>query len=209
MIYTKNRTRALITGLLLLFSTIIINAQNIREILSSGNDFNEIVAEADQYFKEKYPNTAFKQLAIGERRDGDFVKYQRWKAYWENSLTSDGKLADPSAYWRAKQSTGQLKSSLNSPYSDVLWTNISYEFYMDVQIGLGRTTSIGFHPTDPNIFYVGAAIGGIWKTTDGGQSYIPLGDDLPFMAVSSIVVDANNPNTIYIAISDHVSLIAM
>ncbi|MEM9837049.1 MAG: T9SS type A sorting domain-containing protein, partial [Bacteroidota bacterium] len=50
----------------------------------------------------------------------------------------------------------------------------------------------------------GAAIGGIWKTTNGGQSYTPLGDDLPFLAVSSIVVNQNNPNTIYIAISDHV-----
>ncbi|MEM8585166.1 MAG: hypothetical protein AAGF87_12890, partial [Bacteroidota bacterium] len=34
--------------------------------------------------------------------------------------------------------------------------------------------------------------------------YTPLGDELPFLAVSSIVVDADSPSTIYIALSDHV-----
>jgi len=193
----------LLTCVSFLLFTTAIHAQQIRDIINSGSTYDKIVTDADKYFKDKYPDTPFERLSIGEHRDGDFVKYQRWKSYWESSLTPDGKLGDPSAYWRSKQNNNQDRSAV-SPYHNVQWNNISYEFYIDTQIGLGRTTSIGFHPTDANTFYVGAAIGGIWKTTNGGQSYTPLGDDLPFMAVSSIVVDANNPNTIYIAISDHV-----
>jgi len=193
---------------LMLFMSIQLFAQknklNIRDILSSGESYTEILSKADQYFKKKHPEKSFKQLGIGEWRDGEYVKYQRWKAYWGKNVAANGKMGDPTAYWRKKQlKNASMKKSANSPYSNVPWSNISYEFYIDTQIGLGRTTSLAFHPTDPNIFYVGAAVGGIWKTTDGGQTYTPLGDDLPFLSVSSIVVDQNNPNTIYIAISDH------
>ena len=67
---------------------------------------------------------------------------------------------------------------------------------------MGRVSSLGFHPTDPNTFLVGAAFGGLWKTTDGGQSYINLNDDLPHTAVADIIIDEANPNRIFIALSD-------
>lgn len=75
---------------------------------------------------------------------------------------------------------------------------MSYEDYIVSQIGLGRTTLIGFHPSIATTFYVGAAIGGIWRTTDGGQSYTPLGDDLPHMAVNSIIVRQDASHILYI-----------
>ena len=37
--------------------------------------------------------------------------------------------------------------------------------------GLGRVNAIGFHPTNPQIIYIGAPAGGLWKTTDGGNSW--------------------------------------
>jgi hypothetical protein len=37
----------------------------------------------------------------------------------------------------------------------------------DNQDGTGRLHSIAFHPTNANIFYVGTAYGGLWKTTNG------------------------------------------
>ena len=38
----------------------------------------------------------------------------------------------------------------------------------------GRVTSIAVDPSDPsgNTYYVGTANGGVWKTTDGGASWI-------------------------------------
>ena len=92
----------------------------------------------------------------------------------------------------------------NSALDNLEWTNISYTEDLGVQIGLGRTTSIAFHPTDTLTFYVAAPIGGVWKTTDGGKNYIPLGDELPYLAVSSILIDQENPDNIYIALGDHV-----
>jgi len=68
---------------------------------------------------------------------------------------------------------------------------------------LGRLNCIAFHPTDANTFWVGAPQGGIWKTTDGGQNWMPLGDDLPVMRISDIAVDPINPDVMYICLGDY------
>ena len=189
--------------LTLLIFTFSLQAQSgIKDILNSKEDFKTICNKADAYFKEKYPDKSFKDLTSGEHRDGSFVKYQRWRTYWELHQTERGMKGDVTAHFRKNRHTASSRSS--NPFANVAWDNISNDVFIEGQIGMGRTTSVAFHPTNPNIFYVGAAIGGIWKTTDGGQSYIPLGDDLPFLSISSIIVDKNNPNILYIALSDHV-----
>lgn len=175
--------------------------KEIRSILANATHFESAVKQGEAYFAALHPNLTPAQLCTGEHRDGDFVKFMRWQAYWKNQLNPDGTLGDPTAYYR---NTHDQNRGGGGMFEDITWTNLSYEDYITLQIGLGRTTSIGFHPTDPNTFYVGAAIGGVWKTTDGGISYIPLGDDLPFLAVSSIIVNKDNPEIIYAALSDHV-----
>jgi len=62
----------------------------------------------------------------------------------------------------------------------------------------GRTNSIAFHPANPNIFYIAAAQGGIWKTTDGGVNWTILTDNLPTLACGDVVVDQINPNILYL-----------
>ncbi|MCX6158909.1 MAG: sialidase family protein [Ignavibacteriae bacterium] len=62
----------------------------------------------------------------------------------------------------------------------------------------GRTNSIAFHPTNANIFYIAAAQGGVWKTTDGGVNWTALTDNLPTLACGDIVVDQVNPNILYL-----------
>jgi photosystem II stability/assembly factor-like uncharacterized protein len=68
--------------------------------------------------------------------------------------------------------------------------------------GIGRVNCIAFHPTNQNIFYIGVAQGGLWKTTNGGTSYTPLTDNLPVTRISDICLDPNDPNTIYISVCD-------
>lgn len=188
---------------LLLFSFTVLSGQSLTEILYADKTFSQITKEADAYFAQKHPGKSAKDLSQGEHRDGEYVKYQRWKHYWSYNQSTTGKVSNNTEYYIRKSRRISTQRD-TGPFSDVPWSNISNKSDLGMQIGLGRTTSIAFHPTNPNVFYVGAAIGGIWKTTNGGQSYIPLGDELPSLSVSSIVVDQFNPNNIYIAISDHV-----
>jgi PKD repeat protein/photosystem II stability/assembly factor-like uncharacterized protein len=68
--------------------------------------------------------------------------------------------------------------------------------------GLGRINCIGFHPSNASILYVGAASGGVWKTTNHGSSWTPLTDTLPTLAVSSIVVDYSDDSTVFLGTGD-------
>ena len=189
----------LFTLCFLLNSLSLICQNDIQSILGVGSDFNEMCNQADNYFQQKHPSLSAKHLARGEHRDGEFVKYMRWRNYWESSLNPDGSLGN-----FVVANRDQLKGSIHDDlYEEVEWTNISNEEFLGVQISMGRTTSIAFHPTDSDIFYVGTAIGGVWKTEDGGESYIPLGDDLPYLAVSSIVLDQENPDILYISLGSH------
>ncbi|NBC83151.1 MAG: T9SS type A sorting domain-containing protein [Bacteroidetes bacterium] len=63
----------------------------------------------------------------------------------------------------------------------------------------GRTRAILVDPDDPthNTWYAGSASGGIWKTTDGGQSWQHLTEDLPNLATSTLAMSPANTNVIY------------
>ncbi len=50
----------------------------------------------------------------------------------------------------------------------------------------GRVRSIIFDKTDPDIMYVGSVSGGIWKTTNAGQSWFPVNDIQESLIVSCI-----------------------
>ena len=65
-----------------------------------------------------------------------------------------------------------------------------------------RTNAIAFHPTNGDIFYVGAPAGGLWITTNGGQSWTTHTDQLPTLGVSAIIVDYDNPLNIFIGTGD-------
>jgi hypothetical protein len=96
----------------------------------------------------------------------------------------------------------QKQKGMPSPWSPVGTTMVPANLTYYMENGIGRVNCAGFHPTDTNTFYVGVAQGGVWKTTDGGNSYIPLTDDLPITRISDITVDPTNPNTIYISVCD-------
>ena len=177
-------------------------SEYLEELFSSGKTFEEITSAADSYFENKYPELTPYELTTGEYRDGDFVKYQRWKAFWKLHLNDDGTLGD---FTKAARNTN--RSGLKTPECSgdefmVDWTNSNYAANMGWQIDQGRTSSMAFHPIDPNTYWVGAAFGGLWKTTDGGSTYSLLNDDLPLAAISGIAIDPTDPDKIAIALSD-------
>ena len=62
----------------------------------------------------------------------------------------------------------------------------------------GRTISIAVHPTNPNIVYVGAAQGGLYRSTDGGTTWTALMDAQLSLAIGAIAIAPSQPDTIYV-----------
>lgn len=68
----------------------------------------------------------------------------------------------------------------------------------------GRLTSIAPHPTDDNTVYVGAAAGGLWKTSNAGASWAPVLDSIGNYSVGSIHVEANAPQNVWVGTGDRI-----
>jgi photosystem II stability/assembly factor-like uncharacterized protein len=62
----------------------------------------------------------------------------------------------------------------------------------------GRIDSIAVVEQSPDTFYVGAATGGLWKTTNGGTTFEPLFDDLPALSVGDVAVAPSNPAIVWL-----------
>ena len=60
-----------------------------------------------------------------------------------------------------------------------------------------RATSVAGVPGKPNIWYVGAASGGIFKSIDGGIHWEPVFDSQPVASIGSLAVAASDPNTVW------------
>jgi len=61
----------------------------------------------------------------------------------------------------------------------------------------GRITSIVVDPTNSNTLYVGAAQGGVWKTTDQGKTWRPTSDNEFSLAIGALAIDPKHPQTLY------------
>ncbi len=150
-----------------------------------------------------------------------YKQFKRWEWFWEQRVGKSGQFpqhavtckewdkycqAHPDvtllnrqlpAFQRLQQ-TAEIPLSLPKGNWEPMGPDTSPGGYN----GIGRINCIGFHPSKSNTFWVGSPAGGLWKTTDGGQSWTSNTDNLPVLGVSSIAVDYTNPDIIYIATGD-------
>ena len=63
----------------------------------------------------------------------------------------------------------------------------------------GRTRAVAGVPNQPNLFYIGAVNGGVWKSDDYGRTWTPIFDQEPTQSIGAIAVAPSDPNIIYVA----------
>lgn len=134
-------------------------------------------------------------------RASGWKQFRRWEWYWENRINPETGEFPVTTAWEELQK--HLKENPGSKSTGGSWTSLGPNSTSGGYAGLGRLNCAGFVSGDNNTIYVGSASGGIWKTSNGGSSWIPLGDQNAVLGVSDIVVvPGSNPHIIYIATGD-------
>jgi len=62
----------------------------------------------------------------------------------------------------------------------------------------GRVTSVDVVAANPDIMYVGAASGGVWKTVSGGITWEPVFDKETTLSIGAIAVQQDNPSVVWV-----------
>src|SRR5574338_514433 len=62
----------------------------------------------------------------------------------------------------------------------------------------GRIDDIEAVESNPSMFYVGFATGGLWKTTNNGTTFTPIFDTYPVSSIGDIAIAPSNPNIVYV-----------
>jgi photosystem II stability/assembly factor-like uncharacterized protein len=106
-------------------------------------------------------------------------------------------------YFNAYQQVKRDNSSLNKGSDE--WTPIG-PFGKEQLAGSGRVNTMQFHPTDTNTWYICVAQGGLWKTTNAGQSWTSISGDLPISRTSYLTIHPTNTDIMYVALGDYAYL---
>lgn len=125
-------------------------------------------------------NTNQNRLAVNSAEEfpHDYMFMQR--AYPSGEIKTD-------AYKTAIQWKKQQERSMGG----------SWEFVGPTNIG-GRITDIEIPIDQPQTYYIGAASGGIFKTTDGGITWSPIFDEQEMLSIGDIAISKNNTDIVWV-----------
>ncbi len=153
-------------------------------------NFNDIMVQFETYWEGR---------EIGKGKG--YKPMRRWEYQWNPRINEDGSF--PSAGRNLDAFDTYRKSYRTEDRSSTSsWKSLGPSSNTSGYAGTGRVASVGFHPTDANTIYVGSGGGGVWKTTNGGDTWTPISDNIGSIGVSAIIVDPSNPETVYIGTGD-------
>jgi photosystem II stability/assembly factor-like uncharacterized protein len=132
------------------------------------------------------------------------------QAYVRQRADASGRIPDDYVF-RAWREVTALPNAAGSLLADASWRPlgpaglfINQESFGGVYGGemkSGRTNSIAFHPTDSRQIWIGSQ-GGVWRTTNGGNTWSPLFDQQCTSSIGEVAVDPVNPTIVYAATGD-------
>jgi len=67
----------------------------------------------------------------------------------------------------------------------------------------GRLSDLAVNPENNSEFYVAAAAGGVWKTTNGGITFTPVFDDQGSYSIGCLAMDPNNHNVVWVGTGEN------
>ncbi|WP_299334276.1 T9SS type A sorting domain-containing protein [uncultured Psychroserpens sp.] len=172
-----------------LLSICVTWAQDFRQMIEDGSyTVAEIQAAAEAHFAE-----------VGTERGTGFKSYKRWEYRAIRNMDDTGMLKSQEFYIDELENyNATLNESFQLARTTVgTWEELgptSWTLTGGYNPGVGRITSVAFENGNADHMIVGGVSGGVWKTTDGGNTWAVLTDNMPTLNVYSLAIDPTNPS---------------
>jgi photosystem II stability/assembly factor-like uncharacterized protein len=134
---------------------------------------------------------------VEERNDWFF--YQR--AYPFGSIPDNARRKAWESTGRGKIETASLRASI-SGWSSIGPSPTHSAFLGNWGVTSGRINAIAVSPVNINLILLGSATGGIFRSIDGGNSFVPVSDNQVDLAVGSLAFSKSNPQIVYAGMGD-------
>ena len=132
----------------------------------------------------------------GTGRGSGYKQYQRWLYERRFHIDENGNYISPKTDWENYKSTTQANFTQAGNWTELgplTWNRTS-----SWNPGTGRVAAIAIHPANELIIYAGSPGGGMWKTINGGTTWLPLTDNNAlWMSFFAITIDPTNQNIVY------------
>ncbi len=83
-------------------------------------------------------------------------------------------------------------ASADPGYANLKWRSIG------PAVGGGRVAAVAGSAHNQNLYYIGAAGGGVWKTENGGATWMPVFEKEPVAAIGEVTIDPTNDSVVWV-----------
>ena len=145
---------------------------------------------------------SFLVFSCNEKTKQEVIKKDRLEQKHEPSDEFFMQRADADGSFSIKAYTAGLKAAQQNASSRTV-TGFDEEWITQGPGNIGaRINTVVANPDDENIIYAGFSEGGVFKTIDGGENWFPIFDDQVLLSIGDIVLDPNDPETVYVGTGD-------
>lgn len=132
--------------------------------------------------------------------------YERWKHYYEERAYPHGSI--PANARRTALKAALQRSPFQGVQADAVdataerWRSLGptpVETAFSWRWASGRINALAISPADPNLILAGSSSGGIWRSANGGASFVPVSDNHVDLSIGAIAFAPSNPRVVYAA----------
>jgi hypothetical protein len=160
-----------------------------KEAVTSGNDLPESLS----FSEPKIEDDEFEGNA--EEREDWFIRQRK---YPFDELPENARRNA----WLARPADAQRDGLAVSNWQPIGPSPTTAFFPNNWGVTSGRINAIAVSPTNSQLVLIGAATGGIWRSTNGGTAFTPVSDNHVDLSVGSIAFSPSNPAIVYAGMGD-------
>jgi PKD repeat protein/photosystem II stability/assembly factor-like uncharacterized protein len=166
--------------------------------------FNQYYEKAKSEKEREQKREKRRGIAVNEEEESEvpgYFQYKRWEWFMASRVSANGDRFDKGMLWHETRKYAQRFNN-NKVMGAGNWTFIGPTYSSNLA-GAGRLNFIRIDPNNSQNLFVGSPSGGLWKSTNGGNSWTTNTDWIsPVIGCTDIAIDPSNSNIMYLATGD-------